>query len=186
MLPRVRLLRQASADWSSYCLRWRICVLVLSLGLTDRSQPIRSSACSADAADVELVSQQVATRPDISQAVGVVSRFMHNPNRSHWNAVKHVFRYLASTKDYGILFGPNSTSGVVGYTDSDFADCVDSHKSTTGYWFRTTDICSLTIGFSSSDPTNSVFCVWILPTRVYAHYGGVSNTSVEWPYSHLG
>ena len=34
-----------------------ICVSVLGLGLTDRSQPIRSSACSADAADVELVSQ---------------------------------------------------------------------------------------------------------------------------------
>ena len=34
-----------------------VCVSVLGLGLTDRSQPIRSSACSADAADVELVSQ---------------------------------------------------------------------------------------------------------------------------------
>ena len=33
-------------------------VSVLGLGLTDRSQPMRSSACSADAADVELVSQQ--------------------------------------------------------------------------------------------------------------------------------
>ena len=32
---------------------------MLGLGLTDRSQPIRSSACSADAADVELVSQQI-------------------------------------------------------------------------------------------------------------------------------
>ena len=36
-----------------------ICVPVYALGLTDRSQPIRSSACSADLADVELVSQQV-------------------------------------------------------------------------------------------------------------------------------
>ena len=33
-------------------------VPVYALGLTDRSQPIRSSACSADPADVELVSQQ--------------------------------------------------------------------------------------------------------------------------------
>ena len=63
----------------------------------------------------------VATRPDISHAVGVISRFMHNPGRSHWNAVKHVFRYLAGTKDHDILFGLNSTSGVVGYTDSDFS-----------------------------------------------------------------
>ena len=61
---------------------------------------------------------------------------MHNPGRSHWNAVKHVFRYLAGTKDHGILFGPNQTSGVVGYTDSHFAGCVDSRKSTTGYCFK--------------------------------------------------
>ena len=78
----------------------------------------------------------MATRPDISHAVGVVSRFMHNPDRSHWNAVKHGFRYLASTKDHDILFGPNSTSSVVGYTNSDFVGCVDSRKSTTEYCFK--------------------------------------------------
>ena len=83
-----------------------------------------------------LMYAMVATRPDIAHAVGVVSRFMHNPGRSHWNAVKHVFRYLAGTQDLGILFGPNDNSGVVGYTDSDFAGCVDSRKSTTGYCFK--------------------------------------------------
>ena len=67
-----------------------------------------------------LMYAMVATRPDISHAVGVVSRFMHNPDRSHRNAIKHVFRYLARTNDHDILFGPNPTSGVVGYTDLDF------------------------------------------------------------------
>ena len=47
-----------------------------------------------------------------------------------------MLKYLGGTKDHGILFGPNSTSGVVGYTDSDFAGCVDSRKSTTGYCFK--------------------------------------------------
>ena len=60
-----------------------------------------------------LMYAMVATRPDISHVVGVISRFMHNPGRSHWNAVKHVFRYLAGTKDHGILFGPNSMSGTL-------------------------------------------------------------------------
>ena len=78
----------------------------------------------------------VATRPDIAHVVGVVSRFMHNPGRSHWNAVKHVFKYLPDTKNHGILFGLNKNSTVVGYTDSDFAGCVDSRKSTTGYCFK--------------------------------------------------
>ena len=83
-----------------------------------------------------LMYAMVATWPDISHAVGVISRFMHNPDRSHWNTVKHVFRYLAGTKDHDIIFGPNPTTGVVGYTDSDFAGCVDSRKSTTGYYFK--------------------------------------------------
>jgi hypothetical protein len=78
----------------------------------------------------------VATRPDVSHAIGVINRFMHNPDQSHWNAVKHVFRYLAGTKDHNILLSPNSTSSVVGYTDSDFVGCVDSRKSTTEYYFK--------------------------------------------------
>ena len=32
----------------------------------------------------------VCTRPDIGYAVGVVSRFMSNPGKEHWNAVKWI------------------------------------------------------------------------------------------------
>ena len=83
-----------------------------------------------------LMYAMVATQPDIAHAVGVVNRFMHNPGRSHWNVVKHVFRYLVGTKDHGILFGLDKTSSVVSYTDSNFVDCVESRKSTTGYCFK--------------------------------------------------
>jgi hypothetical protein len=78
----------------------------------------------------------VATGPDMAHAVGVVSSFMHNPDRPHWNAVKHIFRYLAGTQDYVIKFGPNEPLGLLGYTDSDYAGCLDSRKSTFGYFFR--------------------------------------------------
>ena len=30
----------------------------------------------------------VCTRPDITQAVGVVSRYINNPEKEHWRAVK--------------------------------------------------------------------------------------------------
>ena len=46
-----------------------------------------------------LMYAMVARRPDISHVVGVINRFMHNSGRLHWNAVKHVFRYLAGTKE---------------------------------------------------------------------------------------
>ena len=40
----------------------------------------------------------VTTQPDIAHLVAIVSRFMHNPSRSFWSAVKLVFRYLDVTK----------------------------------------------------------------------------------------
>ena len=83
-----------------------------------------------------LMYAMVATRPDIAHAIGVVSRFMDNPGRSHWNAIKHVFRYMLGTKEIGILFSPNDTSSVVGYTNSGFAGYVDNFKSTTRYCFN--------------------------------------------------
>jgi hypothetical protein len=61
---------------------------------------------------------------------------MHNPGRPHWNAVKHIFRYLVGTHDYGIKFGPNEPLGPVGFTDSDSAGCLDTRKSTSGYFFK--------------------------------------------------
>jgi hypothetical protein len=54
-----------------------------------------------------LIYAMVATWPDIAYAVGILSRFMHNPGRTHKNAVQHIFRYLVGTQDYGIKFEPN-------------------------------------------------------------------------------
>jgi hypothetical protein len=46
----------------------------------------------------------VCTRIDLAQAVSVVSKYMANPRRQHWDVVKWVFRYLRGTIDYGITF----------------------------------------------------------------------------------
>ena len=35
-----------------------------------------------------LIYAMVCTRPDIAHAVGVVSRFLENPGKEHWEAVK--------------------------------------------------------------------------------------------------
>jgi len=35
-----------------------------------------------------LMYAMVYTRPDLSQAVSIVSRYMHDPRRGHWKAVK--------------------------------------------------------------------------------------------------
>ncbi|MCO5551867.1 hypothetical protein L7F22_005373 [Adiantum nelumboides] len=74
----------------------------------------------------------VATRPDIAHAVGVVSRFMSNPGKKHWDAVKSILRYLSGTADRQLCYGGGELS-IKGYVDSDYAGSVDSRKSTTGW-----------------------------------------------------
>ena len=52
-----------------------------------------------------LMYAMVCTRPDISHAVGVVSRYMNNPGKEHWMAVKWILRYLRGTKNQALCFG---------------------------------------------------------------------------------
>ena len=44
-------------------------------------------------------------------------------------------RYLQGTKDYKLTYRHNDQLKVIGYSDSDFAECVDTRKSTSGYIF---------------------------------------------------
>ncbi len=84
-----------------------------------------------------LMYAMVCTRPDISQAVSIVSRYMHNPGKGHWQAVKWILRYILKTVDVGLLFEQDTTlgKGVIGYVDSDYAGDLDKRRSTTSYVF---------------------------------------------------
>ncbi|KAI4338352.1 hypothetical protein L6164_016691 [Bauhinia variegata] len=79
-----------------------------------------------------LMYAMVCTRPDIAHAVGVVSRFLSNPGREHWNAVKWIMRYLRGTSSLKLCFGIGELV-LHGYIDSDLAGDVDTRKSTSGY-----------------------------------------------------
>jgi len=81
-----------------------------------------------------LMYAMVCTLPDISHAVGVVSRYMANPGKEHWSAVKWVLWYLRGTSSYCITYNKNSEF-VCGYVDSDFAGDLDKRRSTSGYVF---------------------------------------------------
>ena len=79
-----------------------------------------------------LMYAMVCTRPDIAHAVGVVSRFLSNPGKEHWAAVKWILRYLRGTSKFCLCFG-DSNPVLVGYTDADMAGDVDTRRSTSGY-----------------------------------------------------
>ena len=82
-----------------------------------------------------LMYAMVATRPDLAYAVGVVSRYMANPGKRHWKAVKHIQRYLLGTMDLALTYGPEKSGISEGYTDFDYAGNPDNRKSTSGYVF---------------------------------------------------
>ena len=51
-----------------------------------------------------LMYAMVCTRLDISYAVGIVSKYMHNPGKGHWQSVKWILQYIQKIVDVGFLF----------------------------------------------------------------------------------
>ena len=49
-----------------------------------------------------LIFAMVCTRPDIAYSVGVLSRFIANPSKAHWEVAKWVLCYLRGTSGYSI------------------------------------------------------------------------------------
>ena len=81
-----------------------------------------------------LMYAMVCSRPDLSHALSVVSRYMANPGKEHWKAVQWIFRYLRGTFNACLQFG-KSRDGLIGYVDSDYAGDLDKRRSLTGYVF---------------------------------------------------
>ncbi|XP_042028346.1 secreted RxLR effector protein 161-like [Salvia splendens] len=80
----------------------------------------------------------ICTRPDLSHALSVTSKYMSDPGKEHWSALKWVLRYLKGSSSCGILFkrcSKVSQEGVVGYCDADYATNLDNRKSQSRYLF---------------------------------------------------
>ncbi|CAL5408817.1 unnamed protein product [Camellia sinensis] len=75
------------------------------------------------------------TRPDIMHGVSLISRYMEHPTELHLLAAKRIFRYLKGTTNFGILYKKGEQSGLIGFTDSDYAGDSNDRKSTSGYVF---------------------------------------------------
>ena len=77
----------------------------------------------------------MATRPDIAQAVSVVSKFNANPNAAHLTAVKRIFRYLKGTVNLALKYEQSDSGALIGFSDADWAGDQDDRRSTTGNIF---------------------------------------------------
>ena len=65
----------------------------------------------------------VYTRPNISNVVSVVSRYIDCPRKIHWQAVKWILPYLREISHVGLVYDKSIdiSRKIVGYVDSDYA-----------------------------------------------------------------
>ncbi|KAD4385721.1 hypothetical protein E3N88_25890 [Mikania micrantha] len=73
-----------------------------------------------------------ASRPDIMYATCVCARYQSAPKQSHLSFVKRILRYLKGTHVLGIWYPANQICKLVGFSDSDYAGCSLTRKSTSG------------------------------------------------------
>ena len=85
-----------------------------------------------------LLYADIATRPDIAQAVGVVSKFNSRPTQAHLTAAKRILRYLKGTANLAIKYEKSDSGELIGYSDADWAGDPEDRHSTTGNLFLMT------------------------------------------------
>jgi transposase InsO family protein len=96
----------------------------------------------------------LGTRPDIAHTVSRLSQYNSDPRLEHWNALMQLVRYLAATANHSLVYTGQKSKTVsphlvtsfdgdktaqpelIGFTDSDWANDLDTRRSMTGYLFR--------------------------------------------------
>ncbi len=73
------------------------------------------------------------SRPDIANAVRILSKYMGKAKKFHMDGMYRVMQYLIGTKSLGITYDNKRKMELEAYVDSDYASDKDERKSTTGY-----------------------------------------------------
>eukprot|EP00253_Pinus_taeda_P025648 PITA_25648 len=84
---------------------------------------------------IESVLYLTASRSNIMQAVGIVTRFQACPQESHVIIVKRIFKYLQGTTKYGLWYPRSKDFNLKAYTNIDWAGSLDDMKSTSSAAF---------------------------------------------------
>ncbi|KAK9053671.1 hypothetical protein SSX86_024745 [Deinandra increscens subsp. villosa] len=78
----------------------------------------------------------LCTRPDVSYALSVTSRYQQTPGLAHWTAVKNILKYLRNTTDMFLVYGGVDEELTVRcYTDASFQTDRDDSRSQSGFVF---------------------------------------------------
>lgn len=83
-----------------------------------------------------LMYAMIGSRPDLRFTICLASRFMANPGRDHWSAVKWILRYLKEATGVCLNFTKSEVFDIEGFSDSDYSSDLDKRRSVSGYVFR--------------------------------------------------
>jgi hypothetical protein len=75
------------------------------------------------------------TRPYITFITQQLSQFLTKPTLTHYNAATRVLRYLKNNPGRGLFFPRDSSLHISGFSDADWAGCVDTRRSISGQCF---------------------------------------------------
>ena len=75
------------------------------------------------------------TRPDITFITQQLSQYLSKPSTQHYNAACRVWRYLKQCPGQGLFFPRSSSLQITGFSDADWAGCIDTRKSVSGSCF---------------------------------------------------
>ncbi|GKA12621.1 hypothetical protein Tco_0692167 [Tanacetum coccineum] len=98
-----------------------------------------------------------ASRPDIMFSVCLCARFQENPNTTHLEAVKRIFRYIRVTTHLGLWYPKETGIETIVYADSDHAGDYVDRKNTSGVC--TFMGCCLTSWFSKKQMALAIFTI---------------------------
>ena len=131
----VRILKEFNMEFCNStvtpCPKWRLTIDMCPA--TDEEKQLASTLpyCAVVGKCMYL---STCTRPDISYAVRELARFMSNYGERHFDAAKHLLRYLQGTRSRGIVYGdtPNPFPLFRAFTDSDWA-MTEGRRSVSGF-----------------------------------------------------
>jgi hypothetical protein len=110
--------------------------IFLSKDMCPKSQDERKKMAQIPYASAvgSIMYAMICTRPDVSYALSICSRYQADPGEKHWMAVKNILKYLRRTKDAFLVYGDGELR-VTGFTDASFQTDRDDHRSQSGYMF---------------------------------------------------
>ena len=113
--------------------------ITLSKSMCRKTQDERTntSMTPCSSAKGSIMYAKLCTRPNVSYALSVTSRYQSDPGKGYWVVVKNILKYLRRTKDVFLIYGDGELIVSV-YTNAIFQYDKDDFKSQLGYLFTLT------------------------------------------------